>query len=212
MRWVGSGFAIATVAAVIFAVAVQMFSDDSDVGPTSSISPVTALAISDDLDSPRGSGVNLGISGIIEYVIRDGNGDVKQQVVIHNTSTAALLNAASDRLAVATTTAESSGTDIYDNLQLCSNNDNGAGSCTLVGSISDSDGGTGINPVDTVPSRNVDAGGGDTTGTYQVTDTFFCDTGGASCTAIEELQLTGGPGTQGLSEANVGAYQNVSVT
>ena len=219
MRVLGISFVVATVAAVVFAVGVQVFGGEREV-PTFKAAQVTTLGVSDDFARPGnfarpGRGVNVGISGIIEYVVFDGDGNILDSVIIHNTSTAALLDAASNRLATTTTTSDTStGTDrTYDNLQLCSNDDVGAGSCSLVANISDSDGGTGINPVDTTATLGVDAGGGDTTGTYQVTDTFFCDTSGAgACSAIEELQLTGGAGTNGVSEAGVGAFQDVSVT
>ena len=147
-------------------------------------------------------------------MVRDADGNITEHVVIHNTSTAALLDAVASRLATVTTTADGNVNGlIYDNLQLCTN-DAGGGTCALVGSLEDLPTlGTSINPVDPGNATlGVDAGGGDTTGTYEVVDTFFCITGGTACSTIEELQLTGGGAIQGTVDTGVGAFQDVSVT
>ena len=131
------------------------------------------------------------IAGVIEYSVWDAFGTIKTHKVIHNTTLALLLNDARDRIGIDGTTI--TNTDLFDNIQLCSNNASG-GSCTLTVNI-------GTNPAD---GTNTALG---ESGNYHTVNTFTA-TGAAT---IEEMQLT--RGTTGSGEnTNRGAWQDVSIT
>ena len=153
------------------------------------------------------------LTGTLEYTVRDTDGIVKLHKVIPNTTTTGGLNAAASRLSVAQTVA---ATDVFENLQLCDVN-NTADVCTtaqLVGDIKVAVAGAANNPAGAADTAVTGPGGvADGVGSYQVQDTFFCDTaGGGSCTKILKLELTAGNGTAGTADSTLAAFQAVDVT
>ena len=90
--------------------------------------------------------------------------------------------------------------------------DNGSGLACAIVDLNEDNGTFGTNPADTTPSPNVDAGGGDTIGTFEAVNTFTCTaTGDGACTTIEEIQLAKGSAVDGTPDTQ-GAWQNVAVT
>lgn len=59
--------------------------EDAPVAAQSQDGAVTETA-ANVREGSRGPGVSFGISGIIEYVVRDGDGNIKEQGIIHNTT------------------------------------------------------------------------------------------------------------------------------
>ena len=141
-------------------------------------------------------GANAWIKANLEYTVRDASGAIKDYKFIHNTTLAALKDAARDRLGVVDLSALTTA-HLYDNIQALLSDKSGIP--TANGDLSINL--TSLNPVDGVNT----AGG---TGIYTVTNTFTAS--GAS--TIEELNLTRGAGTNGTFESTVGAWQNVSIT
>ncbi len=145
--------------------------------------------------SPSGTEESARIIGLIEFTILDANGNLKEHRIIHNTTLAGFKNSARDRLGVDGSLTSVSNTDLYDNIQLCSNDVSGdASTCTLSANL------------DANPADGANTSGG--TGVYSTVKTFTAS--GAS--TIEEMQLTRGSAVNATKDTNVGAWQNVSIT
>lgn len=153
---------------------------------------------------------SLGFKNSVQWTVRDALGNVKAQGIAHNTTTTAFLEEASDRLYDPDKTIGEALA--YDNIQLCSGTQGTPTDCAantnalLVQLDGVAAGTAGGNPVDKA--------GTDTAvdGIYSVSHTFTCDTTGADCVAITQLQLTNGVVVDGTGQTGVGAYKNVSVT
>ena len=155
------------------------------------------------------------MSGTVEYTVRDSNGVVKAHNSSSNTVTDTFLNDAASRLSDDQTVAS---TDVYENIQLCDVNNTTTVCVTadLIADIKTAVGGSANNPAGaddtTLTSPSTVA---DSVGSYDVQDTFVCDTTGspgAACTKILKLELTRGPATAGSGDGTLGAYQAVDVT
>ena len=205
-RLLGLGFFAVTAVVVAVAVATSFLGEAEpkaalDTGSNGAVDVPVAKA------SGPGTGEKLGIRGFVEYVVYDADGNVKFESGRLNTTLDGFIDDAASLLSVAGTT--TGAATLYDNIQLCS--DNGSGlACTIVDL--DEDSGAENNPAAATISSSVDAGGGDTVGTYEGVKTFTCiATGDNACTTIEEIQLAKGTISDGVASTQ-GAYQNVSTT
>ena len=200
--FIGSAAVLVALAGMVMLVA--LFADTGSDSP----SKVKRIEVFEDqgiaqATDDSGDAEKLGIKGTIAYVIRDADGNIKEDVIIHNTTMPSLLNAAATRLVLGTTTAANT---MFDDIQLCS--DNGSGlACTVIDITQE--GGSYPNPATTTATGP--AGVDDGIGTFQAQNTFTC-TQDAGCTAIEEIQLAAGDGVSGVAGSPVGAWQNVSMT
>ena len=208
MRLVGLGFFAVTALVVALTVATTLLGGDEpqaalETGSDGAVGIPTARA------SGGGTGESLGIKGYVEFIVYDADGNVKERSGRLNATLDGFLNDASSRLAAATTTAEA---HIYENIQLCTGDTSGA-SCSIVDLDEDSNPTDfGPNPADTTPTLNVDAGGGDTVGTYEAQNLFTCTaTGDGACTTIQEIQLAKGAAVDGTPDT-AGAWQDVNTT
>ena len=87
-RWLGLiFFAVVALVAATGVVTWAMGSGDEDapvaVQNQDGLASTTVAKLS---QGSGGPGVSFGISGIIEYVVRDGDGNIKEQGIIHNTT------------------------------------------------------------------------------------------------------------------------------
>ena len=139
------------------------------------------------------------IKGVVEWVQRDATDVVLNQSLSGNTTMDLIKDDARARLGVSGTTAPTSDTDLYDNITLCGTDDSG-GLCSTISDVSN------------ITENNPQSGTGATgaTGVYTVALTFTA----SGAVTIEELQLSKGAVVDGTppSTANIGAFQNVSVT
>lgn len=147
-------------------------------------------------DTPDDGAVETAkIIGLIEFTVFDSNGNLKEHRIIHNATLTGFKNAARERLGIDGSLTGTSNTDLYDNIQLCSNDVSGDSStCTLSANLD-------ANPADGTNTSGA-------TGVYSTVKTFTAS--GAS--TIEEMQLTRGAATNSTKDTNVGAWQNVSIT
>ena len=200
MRWVGLAFVVVTVALVGAAVWAAVSGEGEQGEDVAAVAVTDSLAAKEDAEGPRGTGVRLGISGKIEYVVRDASGNIKQQMIIHNTSTSTILDAARDRLGGAdgTLSGLSDDTGLFDNVQLV--NTDLSGSAPSQAQLSEPDNLNENNPLDGTQSDGA-------TGVYQTVAAFTA----SGAVVIEELQLTSGAGADDTPETP-GAFQNVSIT
>ncbi len=198
-RTIGVGLAFLVVAAL--AVGVGLWAAVSDGGDSK-----TALNVSDDAVQPEGTTASFGISGIIEYTVRDANGNVKEHGIIHNTVNAEALNDTFNLI-----TATGSGT--YDGIAALNTAGDDPSDGVLAASITlllDGDSGTGgeQNPADGTVTTDFGTETGN--GTVAVT---FTATGSANILqivltrSIEDDTLVSG--TLAIADADIFAYVDV---
>ena len=187
------GISLAVLAVALLAVGTALWSGGSVTNDSSVASSVVV-----DSTSPGSNSENLAIVGQIAYIVRDSSGNIKENIVIPNTTVALFKNDARARLGVAGTTAPTSDDDLYDNISLCGADASGG----LCGTF------TAANVTENNPQDGTGSTGGE--GVYSVVVTFNA----TGAVTIEELQLSKGSVTNGTapSTSQIGAYQNVSIT
>ena len=199
-----AGLVVSALVALVAIVAVWALSPGKEAPQATAPSNETA-------DQPEGSDVSVGIKGIIEYMVWDANGTVKESGVIHNTINAEALDEVFKR--IAGTSGDTAG---YDGIAALSVPDMGGGAddpadgvdSTSITLLLDGDSGTNgdQNPADgTVGAPSSGAG------TVVVT---FTATGAADVKQIvltkasEDNTLTGG-GAVAIADADIFAYVDV---
>ena len=170
--------------------------------------PETALNLGGDPVQTGRTVASAGISGIIEYTVRDADGKLKEHGIIHNTVNAEALNETFNRIAA---TASGGAFDGIAALSVATSTDNPADGVlsTSIELLLDGDGGTGgdQNPAD--GTVTTDFGSETGNGTVAVT---FTATGAADVLQIVLTKATEDDTTDGalaIVDADIFAYVDV---